>query len=159
MIYRFGISTPANTGASAKKRTNLKITAGVIHQLDLIFPPGPQGLLHVQINRGLNQVWPSNPEGSFAADNNMISFRERYEIMTEPYELEAYTWNEDDTYAHGVIIRIGILKQYGLSLYDKKGNLKKTEFYETWLLAYSNGRDWNQITKKNYFMINEERFK
>ena len=29
--------------------------------------------------------------------------------LIEPYELQAYTWNTDDTYDHLIIIRIGIL--------------------------------------------------
>jgi len=158
MIYRFGITTPANTPETAKQRTNLKITAGTIHQLDIVFPPGPQGLLHVQINRGLYQIWPSNSDESFAADNNMLSFRERQPVRSEPYKLEALTWNIDDTYDHGVIIRIGILKEFGLALYNKQKQLKMTEFFESWLLAYKSGKDWKKIARGNFFSINSERF-
>lgn len=109
MIYRFAISTPANTTKLNKQKTRMKVTRGVIHQLDIVFPPGPNGLLHLQINAGQNQVWPTNPEEEFASDNDIISFREHNELMLEPYRLEAYTWNLDDTYAHTVIVRIGIL--------------------------------------------------
>jgi len=159
MIYRFGITTPANTTSSGKKRTDLKITAGIIHQLDIVFPPGPQGLLHVQINRGLYQIWPSNPDESFAADNDKISFPEHYEITNDPYRLEAYTWNDDDTYAHSLILRFGIFKRHKLTLYDKHNFPRKTDSYKTWLLAYSNGKDWTNIIDGNYFTINEEVFK
>lgn len=109
MIYRFNISTPANTAESAKQKTVLKVSRGVIHQLDIVYPPGPSGLLHLQIAKALHQLWPSNPSGSFAADQNMITFREHYELMTDPFQLEAYTWNLDDTHDHSVIIRLGIL--------------------------------------------------
>lgn len=111
MIYRLGITTPANTPEADKQRTNLKLTAGTIHQIDILFPPGPSGLLHVQINRGLSQIWPSNPDESFAADNNVISFNENYEILQEPVQIEVYTWNLDDTYDHQVIVRIGLLRK------------------------------------------------
>lgn len=111
MIYRFGITTPANTLESSKQKTILKLARGVIHQLDIIFPPGPIGLLHLHINRGLHQVWPSNASDNFAIDNNVISFREHYELVQEPLELEAYTWNADDTYEHSLVIRVGLLSK------------------------------------------------
>ncbi len=109
MIYRFGISTPANTSKGNQQKTVLKIARGIIHQLEVIFPSGPGGLLHVKINRGLHQVWPSNSDEAFASDNESLSFREHLELLTEPYKLEVYTWNEDDTYPHSVIIRLAIL--------------------------------------------------
>lgn len=109
MIYRFSISTAADTTFANRQRTTLPLARGVVHQIDILFPPGPQALLHLILKRGLHQVWPSNSEENFAADNDKISFREHYEIISRPFQLEAYTWNEDDTYSHAVIIRIGIL--------------------------------------------------
>ncbi len=109
MIYRFGITTPANTASTAKKETRLKIASGIVHQIDIRFPPGPQGLLHIHINDALHQVWPINPDEDFAAAGEVISFREFIPILTEPYELQAFTWNEDDTHEHLVIVRLGIL--------------------------------------------------
>ena len=111
MIYRFAISTPPKTWESIKQKTVLKISSGIIHQLDIVFPPGPSGLLHVGINRGLNQVWPTNPEANFASDHESIIFKEFYDFTQEPLEFEVFTWNEDDTYPHTVVIRLGILKQ------------------------------------------------
>ena len=109
MLFRYNISTPANTAASAKKKTILKVTTGIVTQIDIQFPPGPTGLLHLQINDALHQVWPMNPDGDFASHNVNISFREFIPVLTEPYEFQAHTWNTDDTYAHLLIIRIGIL--------------------------------------------------
>lgn len=111
MIYSWSISTPANTAEADKQKTILPLGSGVIHQLDILFPPGPAGLLHLQINDAIHQVWPTNPEESFAADGDMITFREYHELLEEPYELQAWTWNEDDTYDHTVLIRIGLLRR------------------------------------------------
>lgn len=111
MIYDFVITTPASTLVSAKQSTDLKLTGGIIHQIDLVFPSGPQGYLKVQINHGLHQVWPTNPEGYFASSDEKISFEEFYDLTTAPYTLTAYTWNDDDTYSHLVIVRFGILKR------------------------------------------------
>lgn len=111
MIYRFNISTAANTLETAKQRTVLQVVPGVVHLLEILFPPGPQGYLHLAINQGLNQVWPTNPDADFASDDNLIRFREFYEVFSKPAQFTAYTWNLDDTYSHSVIIRIGVLKK------------------------------------------------
>jgi len=109
VIYRFSISTPKNTPFINRKRTELRLTAGIINQVNFTFPPGCAGLLHLTINHGLYQIWPTNPEESFATDGETISFEEFYELKTEPFTLVAFTWNEDDTYDHTVIVRIGLL--------------------------------------------------
>lgn len=111
MIYRFSIVTPANTLYSSKKRTVLKLTKGTIHQIDMRFPPGPQGVLHLQLARGRHQVWPTNPNGDFAGDGEIISGKEHREIRSAPSQLEAYTWNTSTQYEHEVVIRIWVLKR------------------------------------------------
>lgn len=112
MIYRFGISTPANTAESDKKKTVLQVTRGIVHQIDIQFPSGPSGLLHLAINDALHQLWPYNTDGSFAANNVNIRFKEFITLLEEPYQLEAYTWNLDTDYEHSVIIRLGILPSH-----------------------------------------------
>lgn len=109
MIYRYGISTPASTLEANKQKTILKLERGVIHQIDIDFPPGPVGLCHVHINNALHQVWPTNQGEDFAGDDVHISFREHLEIVHPPFELEVYTWNLDDTNEHTIVIRLGIL--------------------------------------------------
>jgi len=109
MIFRFGVSTPANTAAADEVKTILPIAHGVITQIDIQFPPGPQGLLHIHINDALHQLFPYNTDEAFSSDFVNISFREHIPFITEPFELQAYTWNLDDTYAHIIIIRVGVL--------------------------------------------------
>ena len=111
MIYSFAITTPANTPFSNMQRTELKLTAGIIHQIDIVFPTGCAGLAYIAINDGLHQLWPTNPEEFFHTDGETISFEEFYRLNRDPYILTAYTYNLDDTYPHTIIVRFGILKQ------------------------------------------------
>ena len=113
MIYRFGITTAPSPATSVlnKQYTRLKLQKGVIHKIDIVFPPGCLTLLHLHINDALHQVWPTNPDENFASDSETISFEEHFVIDYEPYELQAWTWNDDDTYSHQVIIRIGLLPE------------------------------------------------
>ncbi len=108
-IFNADITTPANTPASKPIETEIPITKGVIHKLEIDFPAGSRGLLHLQIKKGDRLLWPANTSGSFRTDNRLISFAEHREITFPPYKLIAVTWNLDDTHDHIVIIRFGIL--------------------------------------------------
>lgn len=108
MLFSFTVSTPANTLQAAPQRTVLPLDLGTIVQVEIGFPPGPQGLLHAVILRGQNQVWPTNPQGDFAWDEQVFSWPEDYPLDAEPLELTLVTWNLDDTYAHSVLVQLDL---------------------------------------------------
>jgi hypothetical protein len=108
MIYSYPIvAAPYNNGKIYE--VPIKLTHGVIHKVELVFPSGCAGLVYCAINDGLHQVWPSNPDDMFFADDETISFREHYPLTEEPYTLQAKVVSLDDTYQHTLILRIGIL--------------------------------------------------
>lgn len=109
MIYRVGITTGKKGSDTDRVTTEIKLTKGIINRVNLVFPPGCAGLLHVAINHGLHQVWPTNPRGNYATDGETIDFEEFYELKYDPFVLTVYTRNEDDAYEHEVIVRIGLL--------------------------------------------------
>jgi hypothetical protein len=111
MIYSFAVSTPANTLEANRRKTPLKLTAGIIHQLDIVFPTGCAGFLYVALNNGLHQLWPTDNGEYFHTDGETISFKEFYKLNEAPFVLDVFTYNIDDTYAHSAIIRLGILQQ------------------------------------------------
>jgi len=109
VIYSYDITTPKNTSNYSPQRTALKVTKGLVYQVEVEFPPGPLGLCHVAIFDGGFQVWPSNPEQSFHGDNGYMTFGDSYLKLTEPYEFTAVTWNNDDTYQHTIHVRLGMV--------------------------------------------------
>ncbi len=111
MIYSYEIITPPNTTIQNQKITELKLTTGIIHQVDVLFPPGPTGLLYTAIFYEGTKIWPSNPDEYFHTDNDIITFREAFRIKSAPNILKVKTYNIDDTYEHRVIIRLGILRR------------------------------------------------
>ena len=115
MIYVFDFETAITYGVDNKLKTVLALEMGITYKLDIVFPPGPQHLLHVQIMDGLHPVWPTNPGADFASENEVITFNDTYPLLFPPYELYAYTWNLDDTYKHRIIIRIGIESPRGVA--------------------------------------------
>lgn len=109
MIYAYDITTTADTAQADAVRTSLKVTKGLVYQVEVEFPPGPLGLCHVSIWDGGYQVWPSNPDFDFHGDNGYMTFPDTYLKLAAPYEFTAMTWNEDDTYDHTIHIRLGMV--------------------------------------------------
>jgi hypothetical protein len=108
MIYEYEDTVPKSTAKSAMRRTKMKLAPGVIHKIELDFPAGCLYLAHATLWDGEHQVWPTNVEDSFNAEDYTISFTE-YFPLRPPAELELRTWNLDETYPHTIRVRIGIL--------------------------------------------------
>ena len=108
-MYDFEVTTPANTARSDPTRTDMQLHKGVIDLVQIAFPPGPQGHLHVLIERGDSVVWPRNEGAGFVADRETITFAPFYELDDEPLTLEAVTWSDDDTFPHTIHIRLNVV--------------------------------------------------
>ena len=110
MFYDFAVEVTANTLESAPKEQSLKLTAGVIQRLSILFPPGPHGMVKLKLMEGGHQFLPTNPEGYFATDDEVLNIDEFYELKTEPYTLKAVAFSPGTTYNHTISMRIGILR-------------------------------------------------
>jgi hypothetical protein len=106
MIFVFPITTPPNTPATAPLVTTMNLTAGTITKMDIQYPLGVSGLAHIQISYGLNQIFPNNPDGSFATSNETITWEEDFDLTGPPYSLFATTWNLDPNWPHTITVRI-----------------------------------------------------
>ena len=109
MIFVFDVTIPSNTPKSKSYIVKAPLPRGVIHKIDIHFPPGPSGLVGVRVTRSGRPVYPSNPKEWFVTDNETITFPEYYVIdnMDPPFEIHGY--NEDDTYDHTITFRFGVL--------------------------------------------------
>lgn len=111
MIYVNNITIPANTVASSPTLERLKVITGLVYKVEFMFPPGCSGLAHVVVNDGGYQVWPSTPDTDFACDDYTIEFEDTYLKTVAPLEFQIYGYNEDETYAHTIQVRIGMVDQ------------------------------------------------
>ena len=108
MLFTFAITIPANTSEPSVPSKVLPLTAGTITRILIDFPAGQIGLTHLRLRRGLNQVWPSNPEANFSSSNATIDWNDDYDITTAPFQLEAYAWNLDDTFEHTITVHLAL---------------------------------------------------
>ena len=109
MFYAFPYTVTSSDTADDPYRLAMPLTAGVIHQVDVLFQKDCAHKIHVQIFHGGLQLWPSNRGGSLRGDATVISFREFYEIPGPLNDLEAFVWTTDTGVLYEIIIQIGIL--------------------------------------------------
>ena len=120
MIFEYDLTVPKNTSKLNKVSKNLKLTYGIIHQIDIMFPFGCAGLVKCHINDALHQVFPTNPNGVFKGSGTTITGKVFHEMLFEPFELTLWAWNEDDTYDHTITVRFWILRPWQLFIFSEK---------------------------------------
>lgn len=109
MFYVFDHSVTTADVITAKKRLDLDLTAGVIHQVDVLFQDGCDHLAHVQIFHGGLQLWPSNRGKALRGNATVISFREFVELAAGHTDLHALIWGDGVIDGVEVVIQIGLL--------------------------------------------------
>ncbi len=111
MIYTANISTAKDTAVTALKRTNITVTKGLVYKVEFYFPAGSAGLMGLAVSDGLYQVWPSSVGEFFIGEAQVISFDDMYLKESAPYNFQCYTYNTDDTHAHSLSVRIGLVSK------------------------------------------------
>lgn len=109
MIYSPTVTVPKNTPQSSPLVIRVPITLGLLYHFEVYFPPGPSGLVHVQLFDGAHQVYPSNETEDFIGDNITIAMDDLYAKEDAPSELQVVTWNLDDTFDQIIVVRFAIL--------------------------------------------------
>lgn len=110
MFYVFTCTPLQHTTEATPTPTLLRLTPGIIHQVDVLFQDGCDHAEHVQIWDRNFMLWPSNRGENLRGNATVISFREFYEIVPAHTILTAKTWTAEDTAdIVEVIIQIGLL--------------------------------------------------
>lgn len=111
MFYAFATTVTDADVVSAKREVPLHLTAGVIHQVDVLFQDGCDHLVEVQIFKANHQLWPSNRGSVMKGNATVISFREFLELGPGGAELTAKIWGDGVVTGKDVIIQIGLLSK------------------------------------------------
>ena len=109
MFYEFVLPVPAGTKTDDKAELECQLGYGIITRVEVSFPPGCRRYVFAAIDDKLHQVWPTNPEGAFRADNYTIRFTARHPLLELPYLLKVRGWAPDSTHSHDVTIRFEVL--------------------------------------------------
>ena len=109
MFYVFSKLPTATKTQDAAYEQLMPLTAGIIHQVDVLFQDGCNHETFVQIFHDLYQIWPSNRGQYLRGNATVISFREFYELKTGNHVLTAKIWTSLASDWKEVIIQIGLL--------------------------------------------------
>jgi hypothetical protein len=111
VFYDYSLKIPLNTPKRAPEEQEIYLPPGVIHRIEIGFPAGARHMVYIAMRHGLNQLWPTNADGSFNADNYTIVINEHYVIKTEPFILTLQGWSPGTSYKHIIEVRFGILPE------------------------------------------------
>jgi len=111
MFYTYEKCCAINGSSTSYNEVDLDLSAGIIHQIDMIFPSDADKELKAQIWQGGNQVWPSNRGGTIVGDSMVISFREFFSLTSSRNNLTLRCWNTGTTAAKLLVVNIGILPE------------------------------------------------
>jgi len=109
MFYVFDQGITTGDIDTDKIRLPLQLTAGVIHQVDVLFQDGCNHAAEVQIFQGNFQIWPTNRGATLRGNATVVSFREFYELEPGRTDLYAMIWGDGAIDAVEVVIQIGLL--------------------------------------------------
>jgi len=111
MYYDFAVTVTAGKTEAAPVVEILKLTAGIIHRVEMEFPAGCRGYVYCKLFHQEHQVWPTNPQGTFRGEGYIIPIPEYYALTTAPYSLKAVAWSRDATHNHTLRVRVGLLTE------------------------------------------------
>lgn len=114
MFYVFSYTPSASNTLSNPYILEMHLTAGVIHQVDILFQSGCAHQEFIQIFHGKYQVWPTNRGEKIRGDATVISFREFYNLAPGNNILKAHIWTTLSASFKEIIIMIGVLPKGAL---------------------------------------------
>ncbi len=109
MFYVFTCTPTADNSQEAPETFKLQLTAGVIHQVDVLFQSGCDHKEFIQLSDDNFQVWPSNRGECLRGDATVVSFRDFYELKPGGTILTAKVWSTLGSAWKEIIVQIGLL--------------------------------------------------
>jgi hypothetical protein len=108
MRYRDSLTIPAGTAFASPATKILRLCHGVIAEVEITFPAGSAGLVHLAIDHYEHQAFPTNPDGNFVGDDQAITMTENYPVLYAPYSVKLRGWAPSATLEHTVYVEISV---------------------------------------------------
>jgi len=101
-VYTLDLKVPADTAETAPVKAEVEIEEGVIVKVEVIYPPGPQGMVHTQCLYGIRQLWP-RPEGeTFHLEDMKVEIPEHWTPPELPCILTVRGWSPGTRFSHTI---------------------------------------------------------
>jgi len=79
--YSYSKTFAVGTDKTSEEELEMLCHWGTVKETAIHFPDGCHGVIHVHIDDGLHQVYPTNPEADYALDGFTRIIRDRYKLM------------------------------------------------------------------------------
>lgn len=89
-------------------RFQVQLVRGIVQPLEVIFPPGPAGLVGVRAYQGSHQLVPQRDTTWLTGDGITYPHATPIDLLAAPYTITVEGYNEDETYDHTIIFRFSI---------------------------------------------------
>jgi len=109
MFFSYNITVGADTSEATAEETELELAAGIIHQIDFLFPVNSNREIYVKIMQAAYQLCPTNRDDAIRANNTCVSTREFYELIPGGNILTVKAWNTHATDDFMITVNIGVL--------------------------------------------------
>lgn len=103
MQYSVPITVQPTNTQSNPATVDATLNAGLLRRVDIIFPPGPAGLVHVYITRGGSQVLPTTANQTFFGDNIHFSIPCLIQLTDEAKTITIKGYNVGCTFPHTIL--------------------------------------------------------
>jgi len=113
MYYLTFHTVPPQTLETDPYEYQVAVVDGILSHVDIGFPQGCAGLAHLQLYYKHHQLYPTNPDQSFAWDGNVFSFDDDFPIYEHPYTVTVRAWNDDDSYEHTLMVGLSVTSGAG----------------------------------------------
>ena len=108
MRYRGALTIAAGQTQSDPALYEMGVCAGIITEVEILFPAGHAGLTNLQIWYLGRQIFPTSEGAAFRGDDNVIQFSEQWRIFEVPHILTLHGWAPDAGLDHTVFVEISI---------------------------------------------------
>ena len=109
MFFSKNITVKHDTTDATATETVLRLSAGVIHQIDILFPVNANREVYVKLMDGGYQLFPTNRDDAIRANNTVISSRMFYELIPGRNIITVRPWNVHAADDFLISVNIGIL--------------------------------------------------
>ena len=109
MVFSVDVTTPANTQIANALRTPIILFIGLIYHIEVYFPPGPSGLVGVQLSAGNHQLLPYNNGSWLRGDNILFKYDDLLHFDISTSQMDIITYNIDAVYDHHILVNIELV--------------------------------------------------
>jgi len=111
MRYHVAFIIPAGTPETDPVCQSVGLAYGDITEVEILFPAGCGGKVHVAVFYHEHQIYPTNLDASFVGDDTHITISDRYAITALPLEVELRGWSPDAEYDHTIEVSFTVVER------------------------------------------------